>query len=70
MNVDIVNNFFLIKKLMNKGYEKSICKIEIENINENENENKKEKSDNLKGTGFFCEIPSKKKYFLLLAIII
>jgi hypothetical protein len=65
MNVDIVNNFFLIKKLMNKGYEKSICKIEIENINENENENKKEKSDNLKGTGFFCEIPSKKKIFFI-----
>ena len=63
MIVDLVNDFFLIKKIMDKGYEKSVCKIEIEN--ENENENKKDESDKLKGTGFFCEIPSKNKIFLM-----
>ena len=61
MNVDIVNDFFLIKKIMNKGYERSVCKIEIEN----ENENKKEESDNLVGTGFFCKIPSENKIFFI-----
>ena len=65
MNVDIVNDFFLIKKIMNKGYEKSVCNIEIENVNENENENKKEENDNLVGTGFFCKIPSKDKIFFI-----
>ena len=49
MNVDIVNDFFLIKKIMNYGYEKSVCKIEIENQNQNE------EGDNLMGTGFFCK---------------
>ena len=61
MIVDLVNDFFLIKKIMDKGYEKSVCKIEIEN----ENENKKDETDNLKRTGFFCKIPSKKKIFLI-----
>ena len=50
---------------MNKGYEKSVCKIEIENVSENENENKKEENDNLVGTGFFCKIPSKDKIFFI-----
>jgi hypothetical protein len=59
MNVDIVNDFFLIKRIMNKGYEKSVCKIEIEN------ENKTEENNNFKGTGFFCKIPSKEKIFLI-----
>ena len=59
MIVDIVNDFFLIKKIMDKGYEKSVFKIEIEN------ENKKDETDNLKRTGFFCKIPSKKKIFLI-----
>ena len=59
MNVDIINDFFLIKKIMNKGYEKSVCKVIIENINENENK------DNWKGTGFFCKIPSKNKIFFI-----
>lgn len=59
MNVDIVNDFFLIKKIMNKGYEKSICKIEIEN------KNQEEEIDNLMGTGFFCKIPSINKIFFI-----
>ena len=59
MNVDIINDFFLIKKIMNKGYEKSVCKVIIENINENENK------DNWKGTGFFCKIPYKNKIFFI-----
>ena len=57
MNVDIVNDFFLIKKIMNYGYEESVCKIEIENQNE--------EGDNLMGTGFFCKIPSKDKIFFI-----
>ena len=61
MIVDIVNDFFLIKKIMDKGYEKSVFKIEIENVNEN----KKDEADKLKGTGFFCKIPSKEKIFLI-----
>ena len=44
---------------MNYGYEKSVCKIEIENQNQNE------EGDNLMGTGFFCKIPSKDKIFFI-----
>jgi len=59
MNVDIVNDFFLIKKIMDKGYEKSVCKIEIED------ENQKDESHNMVGTGFFCKIPSINKIFFI-----
>ena len=59
MNAGIVNDYFLIKAIMDHGYEKSVCKIEIEN------ENQKEESDNVKGTGFFCKIPSKNKIFFI-----
>ena len=59
MNVDIVNDFFLIKRIMNNGYEKSVCKIEIENGN------KTEENNNFKGTGFFCKIPSENKIFFI-----
>ena len=51
-------DFHLLKKIMNSGKEKCVCKIKQE-INKNGNFNL------ITGTGFFCIIPSKNiKIFL------
>ena len=51
-------DFYLFKKLMNSGIEKSVCKIELEN-------NIGNKPVYIAGTGFFFNIPSKNLKALL-----